>query len=324
MESKFEVVVDDSSAGERLDKFLGRLEEIGSRSRAAALLTDQRILVNGKHGKASHILKAGDNLEVSLPTQQDASEITPLSLALDIVFEDADLLVVNKPAGLVVHPAVGHANDTLVNALVHHTADLSMGFGEKRPGIVHRLDRDTSGLIVIAKNDAAHKMLAEQFKKKTTHRVYWAVVYGDVKQESGRFESLLARHPKDRKRFASNAKSGKRAITHFTVVKKSPLKQLTLVKLQLETGRTHQIRVHLSEAGHPIVGDIVYGGSKGVSGRTKTLKSSDLVKYIESMPRFALHAAELGFVHPRTKEELKFTSEWPSDLKPLLEYAQLL
>jgi 23S rRNA pseudouridine1911/1915/1917 synthase len=201
-----------------------------------------------------------------------------------------------------------------VNALLHHTEDLSAGFDQQRPGIVHRLDRDTSGILVVAKTEVAQISLSSQFKARTTKRTYWAVVYGVPKEKSGKIESFLARHPSERKRFASTTKGGKKAITHFQVLKSQPSKETSLVELKLETGRTHQIRVHLSELGHPIVGDTLYSKPS----RLKTLKSVQLRNEIENLPRFLLHACELGFNHPITNEFMSFKTDWPAEVLPLL------
>ncbi|MEK7355782.1 MAG: RluA family pseudouridine synthase, partial [Bdellovibrionota bacterium] len=235
--------------------------------------------------------------------------------------EDSELLVVDKPAGLVVHPAYGHAQDTLVNALLHHTQDLSMGFNEQRPGLVHRIDKDTSGLLVIAKNEAAQRFIAMQFQAKTTHRLYLAIAFGRFAKESGTYSSYLKRHPDDRKRVASvpvnadGTSEGKLAITHYRVIQYHST-GLSLVELRLETGRTHQIRVHLSENQHPIAGDDTYGGKTRANG----LKAVHLRKTIQEMPRFALHAAELGFDHPTTHERMIFKAPWPKDLLALIEH----
>lgn len=308
-------------SGQRLDKVLSEHPDIQTRSRAAKLIQSQAVLLNGKATKASAKVSHGETYHITIPQEQDSGLIA-YDIPLDILFEDQDVLVVNKPAGLVVHPAAGHANDTLVNALVHHCKGLSMGFGEKRPGIVHRLDKDTSGVLVVAKNDVAQAHLVSQFKAKTTHRIYWALVYGQFSEAEGRgtLQSYLQRHPSDRKRFASERLSpeqtpkGKLAVTHYEVIQ-SGVKGLSLVQCQLETGRTHQIRIHLSEMGHPIIGDKLYGSN----GRTKNLKSVALRHLILSLDRIGLHAAELGFEHPTTGESMFFKAPCPDDLKPIIE-----
>ncbi|MEY4617291.1 MAG: pseudouridylate synthase [Pseudomonadota bacterium] len=312
---KIELQVPETARGTRLDKYLGTVEQVQSRSRAIQLIDSGSVLVNQMQVKPSFVLKGGESLLIEIP---EATPLTlqPLDIELEILFEDEHIMVINKPPGLVVHPAAGHAQDTLVNALVAHSDDFAMKFGEHRPGIVHRLDKDTSGIMVVAKNDSSQVALAAQFKDRTIHRRYLAIACGSIKQEGGTIKSFLARHPTDRKRFASirdrdrkiiqdpnlNPGVGKWAHTDYQVIGRHP-SGLTYVKLKLHTGRTHQIRVHLSELGHPILGDETYGASK---------------KY-RAVPRFALHAAELGFVHPVTKESLLFEKEWPLDYKDLVK-----
>ena len=308
--------VTDELQGIRLDKAVATLADISSRSLAQNLINKQFVCIDGKIAKSSAVLKLNQIIEVIVP-ELIAVDIQPLVMSLDIVYEDDDLIVVNKPAHLVVHPAAGHEQDTLVNALMAHTSALSMK-NEQRPGIVHRIDKETSGLLVIAKNDSVHENLATQFKNKTTHRVYYALVDGNLKQSSGTIRSYLARHPTQRKRFASvrinnhiirefheQEVTGKWAVTHFT--KLATASGMTLVKIKLETGRTHQIRVHFSELGHPLVGDTLYGYS---ALKIKNLK----------LKRFFLNAAELGFEHPRLKKNFQFSVNWPiEDLHKLKE-----
>jgi 23S rRNA pseudouridine1911/1915/1917 synthase len=339
MSEKFERVVlqiTPELAGIRIDKALASVSQIATRSQAARLLQAGRVRIAGKVLKPSYQTALGDAIDIDVPVVV-TQELQPYDFPLDIAYEDADLIVVNKPAGLVVHPACGHAQDTLVNALLHHTSDLSMGFNERRPGLVHRIDKGTSGLLVIAKHDQAQRFLAMQFQRKTTHRLYRAIAFGRFKETEGTIRSFLKRHPEDRKRVASvpfadanvhgadaaeaavaassSQRAGKLAVTHYRVTHTHPT-GISLVELRLETGRTHQIRVHLSEAGHPIVGDVTYGASK----RLKTLKSVHLRKMIEEMPRFALHAMELGFVHPSTGKFMLFRAPWAPDLLPLVEH----
>ena len=277
--------------------------------------------------KSSFKLTEGMVLEVTLP-EPVPSHLIPLDSPLDIIFEDSDLLVVNKPAGLVVHPAAGHAQDTLVNMLLAHTKDLSMGFQENRPGIVHRLDRDTSGLLVVAKNDFTHHALSEKFQKRDLHRVYHAICLERPPKLSGTFQSFLARHPFDRKKFASvkntsqqiirdqqeSPEIGKWAVTHYEVLD-SLHSGVSYLQLKLETGRTHQIRVHLSEAGCPIAADEVYGALR----KLKSVPNANQRQVLTRFPRFALHARELGFIHPRTQKWLSFSVNWPSDLSSLIK-----
>ncbi|MFZ3231834.1 MAG: RluA family pseudouridine synthase [Pseudobdellovibrio sp.] len=315
-------LVENKDVGQRLDKWLTELVEISSRSYAQDLIVKNHVLVNDKVEKPSLSLKLNDSITVHFPEVQ-TTELIPYDYPLDIFYEDSDVIVINKPCGLVVHPAAGHQQDTLVNALIHYTKDLSMK-NELRPGIVHRIDKETSGLLVIAKNDASHENLAEQFKNKTSHRVYFAVVDRDLKNRTGKIQSYIARHPVDRKRNASiriNNKiittysekiiDGKWSITHYEKidsVRVNKNNSFSYVRLQLETGRTHQIRVHLSELGHPLVGDLAYGYPKQT--------------YLKlNLNRFFLHAAELGFTHPKTNETLLFKAPWPkNDILKMQEF----
>jgi 23S rRNA pseudouridine1911/1915/1917 synthase len=265
----------------------------------------------GKSVKPSHKTVVGEEFEIQIPEAQ-ATELIPMNIPLEIAFEDEHLIVVNKPSGLVVHPACGHTQDTMVNALLYHAKSLSTGFESGRPGIVHRLDKDTSGLLVVAKNDRAHRALAAQFKKRLVHRIYFAVCYGEFHVNAGTVRSYLRRHPNNRKKIASVPENmirensiGKLAITHYTVIKK--LKHsFSLLHLKLETGRTHQIRVHMAELRHPIVADPIYGRSRKHES-------------VAACPHLLLHAAELGFLHPVTNEQLKFTAPWPNETLEVLK-----
>lgn len=292
------LTVKPEHAGQRLDKWLSTLDFIVSRSRAAELVDKGLVTLNGRPLKASAKVQAHAQIEVIIP-EPEPTTLQPLNQPLDILYQDGDVAVVNKPAGLVVHPAAGHAQDTLVNILLHHVGQLSLGFAERRPGIVHRLDRDTSGILVVAKNDRAHHSLAEQFRRKTVHRIYWAIVHGQPATRTGTYQTHLARHPQDRKRFSSQA-HGKLAITHYTCLQTVPAR-LSWLRLQLQTGRTHQIRVHLSEAGLPIVGDPIYG--------RKAAREAD-----KELGRLALHACELGFVHPTLDKQMSFKIDFPPEL----------
>lgn len=316
----------DEMAGLRLDKALAQRSEIETRSRAAHLIEEGLVQVNGYKAKASQVLKSGDHIEIHLP-EPEPTDLVPYDFPLDILFEDEHLIVINKPSGLVVHPAAGHAQDTLVNALLHHTKDLSMKFGEQRPGIVHRLDKETSGVLVVAKNDQAHEKLTQQFKERSIHRIYYAVGIGLPKPPKGQVQSYLARHPVDRKKYASVLGSdrkiqttrspepsmGKWAVTHYELLKSHG--GLSYFRLKLETGRTHQIRVHLSEKGAPIAGDDLYGADK----RIKSIESKKTQSDVKDLQRFLLHAAELGFTHPITGKDLFFSKEWPEDILALLK-----
>ena len=292
----------NEDAGVRLDAFLAaRLPEL-SRSRAASLVQEGRVTVNGRPVSKSCRLSGGETLSVSLPEQPADTALTAQDIPLDVVYEDDDVIVVNKPAGLVVHPAPGHPDGTLVNALLHHCGDSLSGIGgEKRPGIVHRIDRDTSGLIIAAKNDAAHLALAEQLQDHSLYREYEAVVVGNLREDSGTVDLPIARHPTDRKKMAVNHLNGRRAVTHWTVLARYP--GYTHIQCRLETGRTHQIRVHMAALGHPVLGDPVYGGQR------------------KSFPELAgqcLHARRLTFRHPRTGEQVTVSCPLPDYFQAVL------
>jgi 23S rRNA pseudouridine1911/1915/1917 synthase len=314
---KFTFTVPEELNGERLDKVVGSIEQVSTRSRAAHLIELGLVKLNEKVLKPSYKVITGDVLNIQLP-EPPPTELLPFEFELEILFEDSDVIVINKPSGLVVHPAAGHHNDTLVNALIHHSKDLSMKFGENRPGIVHRLDKETSGVMVVAKNDFAHESLTKQFKQRSIHRQYLAVVHGLVSPANGRIQSFLARHPIHRKKFSSvrgpnqqilrsenpeDCSEGKWAATNYKTLQSSP--QFTYLSLKLETGRTHQIRVHMSEMGHPIVGDTVYGADKKLKNISVSAR-----KAAESLNRFLLHAHELSFDHPKTNERLHFSAPW--------------
>jgi len=309
--SRIEITVPEEHAGLRLDKFLSLHETIRSRSRADHLIELGLVHVNGKILKGSYGIRSGDFILVQVP-QEKVRTLEPADIPLEILFEDQDLLVVNKPAGLVVHPSVGHESQTLVNALLHHTRELSMRFHEERPGIVHRIDKETSGLLVVAKNDQAHELLVQEFQARRVHRVYKAVCFGAPQPPAGRIESYLGRHPVDRKRFAS-VKEGKWSATNYKTL--SNAHGLSYLELKLETGRTHQIRVHMSEKGHPLVGDQLYGSSKKI----RSVSASSIQNDIRNLNRFLLHAEQLGFQHPTTQQDLSFSIDWPSEIGVLLK-----
>lgn len=277
----------------RLDAVLVTLLPELTRSAAVRLITGGNVLVNGKTVAKSYKVVCGEEIKVSLP-EPEPSEALPENIPLDIVYEDGDLLVVNKPKGMVVHPAPGNPSGTLVNALLYHCGESLSGIGGViRPGIVHRIDKDTSGLLMVAKNDASHVFLAEQIKNHSFVREYATVVYGRVKEEKGTVDAPIGRHPVDRKRQAI-VKDGKPAVTHYEV--EGYFRGYTMLKCRLETGRTHQIRVHMASLGHPVCGDGVYGG--------KLAEKSGLQGQ-------CLHAKKLGFVHPSTKEYMEFDSPLP-------------
>jgi 23S rRNA pseudouridine1911/1915/1917 synthase len=308
-----ELLVAEQHVGLRLDKFLSLHEKIRTRSRAEHLISSEFVLVQEKKAKASYALKLGDKVKIQIPLEKER-KLEPIDISIDVVFEDRDVIVVNKPAGLVVHPSAGHETNTLVNGLLFHTSDLSMKFNEERPGIVHRIDKETSGLLVVAKNDFAHEKLVQQFQERKVHRIYKALAFGEFACQQGRIESQLARHPTDRKRFAS-VSGGKWAATRYKVIK--TVHQMSYLELKLETGRTHQIRVHMSEKGHPLVGDNLYGASKKI----KSVQSRKIQDEIKDLKRFFLHAEQLGFEHPKSGEWMQFEKGWPEeDIKLLREW----
>lgn len=291
------------NTGERLDVFLTGQNQDFSRSHVQKLITDGKVMVNGQQRKANFKLTAGDEVTLEIPEAVEV-EILPEDIPLDILYEDKDIIVINKARGMVVHPAAGVFSGTLVNALMHHCTDLSGINGELRPGIVHRLDKDTSGVMVAAKSDKAHLSLAQQIKDKTAHRIYQAVVYGNIKEEAGIIKGDIGRHPVDRKKMAI-VQDGKSAVTHFKVLER--FGEYTLVECALETGRTHQIRVHMTHIGHPLVGDPKYG----TNGKRKDNFS------IQGQ---ALHSMSLELDHPVTGERMTFNTELPEDMQKILRY----
>ncbi|MFH1347219.1 MAG: RluA family pseudouridine synthase [Candidatus Margulisiibacteriota bacterium] len=301
MQKEFEYIIPADHEIDRLDHFLSAKKEIGlSRSQIHKLIDDGYVEVNKEAPKASYRVKAGDRITIKIPPPKKL-EVIPENIPLDIVYEDQDLVVVNKPRGMVVHPAVGNYSGTLVNALLAHCKDLSGIGGVLRPGIVHRLDKDTSGLIVVAKNDFAHNALAKQFKNREVFKQYLALVHGVIQQDKGMIETKVGRHPKHRKKMAvisdfQENVVGREALTYFKV--RERFDDQSLLEVTLKTGRTHQIRVHLTSIGHSIVGDMTYGHRKEefkVSGQL-------------------LHAAELGFIHPRSSEYMEFKRDVPEDM----------
>lgn len=291
--------IDTCDKGTRIDKFLSEKFEGKSRSYIQGLIEEESILVNNKKVKSNYKLKENDEIKVFMKEPKEL-EVEAENIPIDIIYEDSDVIVVNKAKGMVVHPAPGNYNGTLVNALLYHCTDLSSINGVIRPGIVHRIDKDTTGILVIAKNDEAHNKLSDQLKEHSMKREYYALVEGRIKANSGTIDKSLARSKKDRLKIAI-VEGGKRAVTHYEVIEK--FKNTTLVKCVLETGRTHQIRVHMSSIGYPLVGDPVYGFKKG------KFKCEGQM----------LHAKTLGFIHPRTNEYVEFTSELPENFKALIE-----
>jgi 23S rRNA pseudouridine1911/1915/1917 synthase len=308
-QSETTLVVDSENDGIRLDAFLASQISSWSRARLQHLIADEEVLVNGKPSKSSYRLRAGDEIEVEL-VASPATNFTPEDLPLDIIYEDESLIVVNKPAGLVVHPAAGIQTGTLANALAFHFDRLSTNAGTIRPGIVHRIDKDTSGLLVVAKTEAAHENLADQFRDRTVFKSYLALVHGVVEQDSGRIDQPLARDPRNRTRIAI-VRGGRAALTLYRVRKRYD--RFTSLAVEIKTGRTHQIRVHLAYLKHPVVGDEIYGG-----GRDNTVRDPKVKVEIRKLGRHFLHAAELGFRHPASGAELHFQSPLPPDLQQLL------
>ena len=294
------ITLEVTDSNKRIDAFIADNTDI-TRSRATSLLADGNVTVNGQVKGKSYKVKAGDQIVINVPDPVEL-DAKPQDIPLDIVYEDDDLLVVNKPKGMVVHPAAGNLDGTLVNALLFHCKGRLSGInGVMRPGIVHRIDKDTSGLLIVAKNDAAHAHLAEQIKEHSFTREYEAVVYGNVKADNGSISAPIGRHPVKRKQMAVTAQNSKNAVTHYTVLKR--FGDFTHVRLRLETGRTHQIRVHMSYIGHAVAGDEVYG-PKNV---------------IKSLGGQCLHAKKIGFIHPSTNQYMEFDSELPQYFNSFLD-----
>ena len=285
----------------RLDKYLAEQFPEQTRSYLQKLIKEGQVLVNGKTVKSGYQLSKGDEVSVTIPEPKEL-DVEPQKMELDIVYEDEDVILINKPKGMVVHPAPGHTTDTLVNGLLYHCKDNLSGInGVARPGIVHRIDRDTTGILIVCKNDMSHNSIAAQLKEHSINRRYGALVHGNLKEDTGTVEGPIGRHPVDRKKMAINERNGKPAVTHYTVLER--FGNYTLIECKLETGRTHQIRVHMTSIGHPLVGDEVYGPTKcpfKLQGQ-------------------CLHAMVLGFVHPRTGEYMEFSADLPEYFEDLLK-----
>lgn len=291
--------VGEEVAGERIDKFLAERMVDLSRSQIQSLIENGSVLCSERQVKSNYKLRAGDEITVVVP-EPETTEVEPEDIPLDVVYEDGDIIVVNKPRGLVVHPAAGHMKGTLVNALLHHCKDLSGINGVLRPGIVHRIDKDTSGLLMAAKTDKAHLSLAQQLKEHSVTRKYIAIVHGVVNHDLGTIDAPIGRHPLQRLKMAVVKTGGRHAVTHFSVLER--FDHFTLLECKLETGRTHQIRVHMEFIGHPLAGDPLYG-----------------LKRTLDIDGQALHAQVLGFKHPQTGEYMEFSSEIPEDMKQLID-----
>ena len=302
-------------AGKRLDAWLAEQTEL-TRSAVQKLMEEGRVTAAGKPLAKNTRLTGGETVSVALP-EPEAVDIVPQNIPLDVVYEDEDVIVVNKPKGLVVHPAPGHPDGTLVNALLYHCGDSLSGInGELRPGIVHRIDRDTSGLIIAAKNDFAHVKLAEQLQDHTLARTYRCIVTGNLREDTGTVNAPIGRCPADRKKMAVVA-GGRNAVTHWTVLERYP--GVNYVECRLETGRTHQIRVHMAWKGFPLFNDARYGGARILKGTTFSKYRQFVENCFALLPRQALHARCLGFVHPSTGREVYFESELPADFRAVLD-----
>ncbi len=308
-----EYKVDSEHSGQRLDQFISSVSEL-SRSRAKHLIEDGEISVDGEVvKKPSYKVREGQVIAFEIP-EPEPLELKPEEIPIDVVYEDSDVIVVNKPAGLVVHPAPGHPSGTLVNALLYRCKDLQGIGGTVRPGIVHRLDKDTAGLIVVAKNDLAHQSLVEQFKKRSVGRFYRALIMGIPRERRGRITVPIGRDRFDRKKFSPNTTSPKEAITNYEVIEEFPLHNVSEIRCKLETGRTHQIRVHMSHLGHPLLGDRTYGYKSG------RIEDETLRKLIDEMGMHALCAYYLAFDHPRTGKRMEFTVDLPKGYSKILDY----
>nr|WP_060596203.1 RluA family pseudouridine synthase [Bacillus pumilus] len=293
------IAVSEDQTSERLDKFLSTTEPEWSRTQVQQWVKDGLIEVNGKQVKANYKVQAGDEIKVEIP-DPEVLDVEAEPMDLDIYYEDADVLVVNKPRGMVVHPAPGHVSGTLVNGLMAHCTDLSGINGVMRPGIVHRIDKDTSGLLMVAKNDMAHESLVNQLVAKTVTRKYTAVVHGIIQHDTGTIDAPIGRDKKDRQSMTVTKESAKQAVTHFDVIER--FQDFTVVECRLETGRTHQIRVHMKYIGYPLAGDPKYGPRKTVDFNGQLL-----------------HAGVLGFDHPRTGEYIEFTAPIPADMQAFID-----
>lgn len=312
---KIRLIVPAGEHRKRIDVYLSRQIENATRSKVQTAIESGMVLVNGKPVKSSYKLNPNDVIDITFQ-RPPRMEAKPEDIPLNIIFEDDSLLVINKPAGMVMHPAYGNYKGTLVNALLHHCNQLSKINTELRPGIIHRLDKDTTGLVVVAKNDFVHAFIAKQFSQRTIERDYWAIVWGHLKSRKGVIEANLGRSKRDRKKVAV-VDRGKHAVTEFEVLREFDF--LSLICLHLKTGRTHQIRVHLSHIGHPVFGDPTYNGRDCNWGGLKGKKAQQADNLLGLISRQALHAKTLGFVHPVSKEFIRFDSQLPEDMQTVLK-----
>ena len=291
--------------GERLDKFLSTIYPDFSRAFFQKLIKNQKVWVNDQNQKASFLVHTDDLVKIEIPDAVETT-IVPEDIPLDILYEDQDLLIVNKPKGMVVHPSAGHYTGTLVNAIMYHCKDSLSGInGEIRPGIVHRIDMDTTGSLIVCKNDEAHVDIAQQIKEHSVNRIYVGIVCGNVKDDEGTIEGPIGRHPIERKKMAINEKNGKPAITHYKVLER--FGNYTYMQFKLETGRTHQIRVHMASIGHPLLGDALYSSNRST---------------FKNLQGQTLHAQTIGFIHPKTGEYMEFSAPLPEYFKKLLSILQ--
>ncbi len=314
MSHEIEIVIPPGKKKERLDVFLTHHVENATRNKVQRAIEKGMVLVDGKTVRSSHQVSPGETIHITLP-KSPPQKAAPENIPLDILYEDDELLVVNKPAGMVTHPAHGNYSGTLVNALLYHCNHLPTLNDATRPGIVHRLDKDTSGVMVIAKTEFAHAQLAKQFSDRTTSREYWAVVWGTFHEKQGLIEAELGRSKSDRKKMAV-VKEGKHAATEYSVIEQ--FEYLSLVRLKLQTGRTHQIRVHLAHVNHPVFGDPTYNGRHIVAGPGTSKQKAEVQQLLKLISRQALHAKTLGFVHPKTHREMSFDSNLPADISSVL------
>lgn len=316
-EKQLKYEVTEGQRKQRIDSYLANIVENSTRSRIQKLIKSDLVTVNGETVKPNYIINPGDYIILRIPTSPRPEETEPEDIPLDIIYEDENIIVVNKPAGMVAHPSLGNYTGTLVNALLHHTSKLSDLNEPGRPGIVHRIDKDTSGLLIVAKDEWTHAQLAKQFAAHTIEREYWAVCWGQFKKPKGEVVGNIARSKKDRKVFTVSEDEGKHAHTFYEVIEEFEF--ASLIKLRLKTGRTHQIRVHMQHINHPIFGDHTYGGRKIVYGSDIAKMKSRVNNLLEIMQRQALHAKTLGFFHPIKEKSIKLDSSLPEDFRLLLE-----
>ena len=321
MEKYYNFKVPNVTTKQRIDKYIAGFVENASRTKVQKAINLGRVTVNGELVKSNYIVKQDDEIDIELQVEEHG-DILPENIPLDITYEDEYLLVINKPAGMVTHPAYKNWNGTLVNAVMYHAQQkndaLSSLNGFERAGIVHRLDKDTSGLLVVAKDEVTHRKLADQFFHHTTEREYNAIVWGKFKEKSGTIEERIGHDRRDRKKYmvVKEEDNGKNAITNYEILEEYDF--LSLIKLNLKTGRTHQIRVHMSYRGHPVFGDEMYGGREAVGIQSTSNLKSRIKNLLEIMPRQALHARVLGFFHPHKKEKMRFEAKLPNDMKSVL------